>query len=128
MAFYCSRCGEALRDEARDVWDSLSHVDRESLLLRVLDGERLTIRELFSLINGELGYPDLIDTSGRRVHGNPVAAYEGNVRDLVRTMFGAGQIERDAEMFQNKLRYRYSLKRAPEGPITGLERAYHEGS
>jgi hypothetical protein len=96
---------------------------RESLLFQVLGDERLILRELTSRLNAELGTPDHEPYSA--LVAEPV--YQGNVRSLVMRMFHAGQLERVAESFKNKTRYRYFRKRGLDGPIVDLERAYHEG-
>jgi hypothetical protein len=107
------------RQEARDVWGQLSSERREALLLNALADNRLTIRELASGMATELGYaPD--DRAG--------ALGEYYTRPLVRRLFRDGQLERVAEEFKGKTRYRYLRKRALEGPIVELERAYHDES
>jgi hypothetical protein len=82
-------------DEAQDAWKRIPRERRESLLLHVLGDERLILRELTSRLNAELGSPDRTDAVGRTVPGwSPIAVYEGNVRNLVRRMNRAGQLDR----------------------------------
>jgi hypothetical protein len=107
---------ERLR-ERRNVWAGMRRERRESLLFQVLGDERLILRELTSRMNAELGTPD---------HESNSTVYQGDVRTLVMRMFHAGQLERVAESFKNKTRYRYFRKRGLNGPIVDLERAYHD--
>jgi hypothetical protein len=101
--------------EADAAW-KISSARRESLLLHVLGEDRLTIRELTSRLNSELGYP----SPENRNH----AVFEHNVRSILRRLLRTGQLERASESFENKIRHRYFRRRPLEGAIVGLEQAY----
>ena len=102
--------------ERQASWRRLPRDRRESLLLHVLGEGRLTLREITRRLNAELGVPE----------GALPTLFDDKVRPMVRRMVDIGQLERTEESFQGKLRYRYARKRDLEGPISELERAYHE--
>jgi hypothetical protein len=113
------------RDEAEDAWRQLSAPARESLVMRVLGDERLIIPELVSRMNAELGYPDGRDEGGRTT---PIAVFVSDVRRVVTRMHRAGHLDRVEEPAPGcRIRHRYFRKRALDGPIVELERAYQEG-
>ena len=111
---------EAQRDDQRDrraEWRRSSAASRESLLLQALGDERLVIREITPRLNAQLGSYE----KGWQT------LYESDVRRLAMRMCHSGQLERAAEKFQGKVRYRYHRKRTLNGPIADLERTYQQG-
>ena len=100
--------------EPREAWGRLSAERRESLLLNMLGEERLTLAESASRMDAELGHVD-----GK----NWSAVYASDVRNLAMRMVRSGQLERVAEPFQGKVRYRY-FKAGLEQP---LERSLAKG-
>lgn len=103
------------RRKLERIWDEASVARRESLLFDALRDERLTLRETTARLNVVLKAPDRCSI-----------VYQPSVRSLVMRLFREGQLERVAETFKGKPRFRYFRKRALEGPIVDLERAYHE--
>jgi hypothetical protein len=102
--------------ECRNAWKRIPAERRESLVLQVLGAERLIIRELASRMNNEMGWAE----------SRPGNIHESDVRPVVRRMLHADQLERVAEPFKGSVRYRYFRKQGLDGPIAGLERAYHD--
>jgi hypothetical protein len=108
---------EAWRERC-ERWKQAPWAWRESLLFDVLGLDRMTIGELTERIEWRL----------TPVGEEPqVTVYESDVRNLVKRMVARGQLDRAGEPFRGRLRYRYFRKRALEGPIADLERAYHDG-
>ena len=103
----------AVRELEREVSEGWRHEPRErreAWLLGSLGDRRLTIKELREAMNAK-----------PPVEGWSV--WESNVRSLALTMLTAGQLEREAETFRNKPRYRWHRARGLSGPIADLERA-----
>jgi hypothetical protein len=88
--------------ELENNWRRIPAERRESMLLQVLGNERLLIREMTSRLNVEL-----LGVEGKGPHGKHRALYESNVRSLVMRMLRSGQLDRTAETFRNKTRYRF---------------------
>ena len=103
--------------ERESVWADMPRERRQALVLDVLGDERLTIREIWVLVEERL-------QSAYEVEG-PRIVYQSYVGSVVKRMLREGQLERHAEVYRNKPRYRYARKRGLEGPIADLERAYH---
>jgi hypothetical protein len=102
-------------DELESVWREMPMERRESFLFQALRDERLTLREITARLNVVLDAPE-----------GEFIVYQSNVRSLVMRMLRAGQLERVAETFKNKTRFRYFRKRGLDGPIVDLERAFHD--
>lgn len=123
------RHGQAMRErevtirEASEAWRRVRRDERERLVSKVLGEGRLLIRELTERINAALGYPESTDEDGYR---SARAVYESEIRNLVVRLVRDGQLEREPEPFEGKIRYRYSRKRGLDGPIADLERAYRD--
>lgn len=106
-----------IRDAARAAWRSVPKPQRECLLLNVLGDDNLTLRELAKRLDTKVRTPEC---------GDELIVYGDNIRPLVVCLVQAGELERAAEVFRNKPRYRYSRRRALEGPIIDLERAFND--
>lgn len=106
-------------DETKRKWRRVSTDRREELLIQVLGGERLLIREVAVRINAELGGSD----DGARI----VDEYE--TRPLVMRLFHDGQLGREPETFnKTHTRYRYFRNGGPDAPIAELEQVYQDES
>jgi hypothetical protein len=105
-----------LREAIHERWNGLTGEARENLLLLVLGDDRLLIRELVERLNNEL-VPE--DVTWR-------AVYESAVRGLATRLVRTGQLERNAEPWRGRVRYRYFRRRGLSGPIADLERAFQE--
>jgi hypothetical protein len=105
-----------LRESIHERWNRLTTEARENLLLHVLADDRLLIREMVERLNDEL-VPE--DVTWR-------AVYESSVRGLAARLVRNGQLERAAESWRGKVRYRYFRRRGLSGPIADLDRAFHD--
>jgi hypothetical protein len=104
------------RDEIHDRWSALGGDAREELLFQVLGDDRLLIREIVERLNDVL-VPE--DVTWR-------AVYENAVRGLTVRLVRDGRLERIAEPWRGRVRYRYFRRRGLSGPIADLERAFHD--
>ena len=86
------------RAERFTVWAETPRQKREDTLLAVLADAQLTIRETAIEMSCQLG----LSTN----RGEALDTYE--LTPLIKRMFGTGQLQRRAELFKGKTRYRYT--------------------
>lgn len=98
--------------EARQRWRGLCWAQREQILLEALGDECLTPRELLPRV--------------RRLLNLDYGVYDNNIRALADRMREAGELERHAEQWRGRVRYRYSRRTQLEGPIADLDRVFAE--
>jgi hypothetical protein len=100
----------ALREHQAS-WRRLDRTARHHLILTVLDGRRLTIREICEGLNDLRDdwtvYLDHVTTTVNRLHSN-------------------GDLARIPDRTTGRLRYRYYHPTNLTGPIADLDRAFHD--
>jgi hypothetical protein len=104
------------REEIHDRWSALTGDAREELLFHVLGDDRLLVREIVERLNNVL-VPEEVTWR---------AVYENAVRGLTGRLVRSGRLERVAEPWRGRVRYRYFRRRGLSGPIADLERAFHD--
>jgi hypothetical protein len=110
----------AALDRTAAPWMDMPRAARESVVFNLLGDRGRSIGELTKRIN--------VDVCGAD-SGESAGLIEGSVRGVVTSMFKAGQLEREPEpepVRGKTVRYRYFRKRTLDGPITDLERAFHD--
>ena len=102
------------QDEAfrarRAKWKGTPRHERERFTLEAIGDEALTVSEVAEALDKALD----------------ASVYTGDARTVLRVLVERGELDRVAEEFRGKLRYRYARKR-PSGPIVALEREYQGG-
>lgn len=103
---------------AHSLWVDLPRDRRETLVLDLLGDHGMIIREMTEALDAKLRTPECEGCG---------VVFQGYVRSVVMRMWREGQLDRTPETFaKTKTRYRYSVRRALDGPIADLDRAFHE--
>lgn len=100
----------ALR-ERQSEWRRLDLTARHHLILTVLRGRRLTLREICEELN------DLRDDW---------TVYLSHVASTVTRLHAHGELSRTPDRSTGRLRYRYFHPTTLTGPIADLDRAFHD--
>ena len=104
--------GDRERREEAAIWKSVSKVERERVAIEMIGEGRLTLTELTHKFQEHFGFDGTI--------------YHSQIRPIAMRLLAAGELQREAEDFQGKVRYRWFRRRGLDGPIADLERAYHD--
>lgn len=95
--------------QARARWTGLDKAERQRLALNALGDKRLCAREIFERVAAELPDADF---------------YRSDIDPVLRALLDAREVDREAEDWQSRKRWRYFARRELDGPIADLERAF----
>lgn len=103
------------RRECRErsaAWKEIGHADRARLIFEVIGDGRSTVTEVTAMLEERLG--------------DGVAVYQGTTRQVLMRLLSEGELDREPEHFQGKIRYRFFRNTNLAGPIADLERTFHD--
>jgi hypothetical protein len=100
------------RSELGDRWRLMKLDDRHRTILSVLGERKLTTREIVAALN---------DTAEWEFYNN-----DSVVVCTVRRLWQRGDLDRAAEEWRGKIRYRYFHRTELDGPIADLARAFED--